>query len=1256
MKTLTHGFAKRILSLALALMMIVSLCVVGITSASSAEVEVETVGASRTFAAGDYIYVKNFTPSGWSANWFHSDVTEWMHLWNSSTNVAIDVKFELIEGTENAVGAIYGAKVTTAGTYTHVIFTRSHSTTDPWVEQNQTGDIPLDATNNCYTNLVVGGTTYTGSVYNGGGSSTTTGEFWVDLDGDLTTTLDQIFPDKEGSTYRLYLPSHVTVDSANKATLTFFVSEDSSLTIGGANIAATGSTYLFNTSGTYNLGGDFSGSLKLYKSSNVSTIYTTTNIDVPQGTYQGYEHKDDFETKGSIMVISPDGTQKNSDTVLKKIKGRGNSSWEASHKIIGKYAFNITLDKKAKLLDDSSKSKKYCLVSYNADEARMRNMLVYDLAAEIGVDFTAKFEPIDLYNNGKYIGSYLLTDKVEIGDPLVDIVNLDEINELLGTVDEDLGPFGDNFALYDDDSLMTRAYGGGSSINDTSTKGFYKYISNLEEPDPSEYADSGFLLEFELNERFDDEISGFISNEGQQIVCKYPEFATRNEIQFIMNKWNTAEALMYDETATYEELSEVIDVESFARMYLIQELTKNLDGGATSFYVFYHEGRLQAGCAWDYDWTLGQYEKTYTDRVNSGSDFYGNVDANPSNYGGWYLNSKNIYAASTLNAQAALCQNDAFWSVVTAEWDEIFYNTAMTYTAPSSSVSSAATLGGKIAEYYNLVKASTAMDETKWGLIASDPFIVNNWGSTDTGDTHEAATVWLSDWVYDRLTWMDKYISTDGSSHGTAPYNVNYVIQPPVVSADADSYQIGDTVTLTIENVTGGNYTYTIYKDGAQVATTTDSTYTFTADEKGISDYTVKATSNTSAKISDFSDAAAVNVEGVSLKLDVTAPEQVMVGDSIVIEASANVDETVTYTLFTSGDTQVAQNTTGEFTIATTKADADTTKSYYILASATVDGETLTAQYDIFDVEVTAFEFSVSLTAPESVEAGMIISLKATSTSNQAVTYTFYNAADDSVLATNTTGVYTIDALDSDIGTTKSFYVVATTTVAGDSYTATSETKSVSVTTVKETYEVTVYFKSTGTLGYKPLLTTTGTLEDMTDYAMIRDAYICKNATQTAAYYWYKADVTVSKASPSMSIQIKSSRYAMDATYNFTVSASGSYYFGIDNLNAGAEMINMTDWTEDERNWTQSALHMVYDAEIDAEKLAEVSARVNLRYIGDANDDGIVNIKDATLIQKYIAGITAFDDLGMDISDVDGDGRVTIKDATAVQKKLVALL
>lgn len=59
--------------------------------------------------------------------------------------------------------------------------------------------------------------------------------------------------------------------------------------------------------------------------------------------------------------------------------------------------------------------------------------------------------------------------------------------------------------------------------------------------------------------------------------------------------------------------------------------------------------------------------------------------------------------------------------------------------------------------------------------------------------------------------------------------------------------------------------------------------------------------------------------------------------------------------------------------------------------------------------------------------------------------------------------------------------------------------------------------------------------------------------------------------------------------------------------------------------------------------------------LGDADCDTKVNIKDATAIQKHIAGLITLSETGFVLADVDASGNVNIKDATAIQKYIAGI-
>ena len=73
------------------------------------------------------------------------------------------------------------------------------------------------------------------------------------------------------------------------------------------------------------------------------------------------------------------------------------------------------------------------------------------------------------------------------------------------------------------------------------------------------------------------------------------------------------------------------------------------------------------------------------------------------------------------------------------------------------------------------------------------------------------------------------------------------------------------------------------------------------------------------------------------------------------------------------------------------------------------------------------------------------------------------------------------------------------------------------------------------------------------------------------------------------------------------------------------------------------------------EEISIYAKFVPMPLLGDANGDGIVNITDATEVQKHIAEITMLTSIGKIAADVNGDGNVNIVDATLIQKYLAGV-
>lgn len=70
----------------------------------------------------------------------------------------------------------------------------------------------------------------------------------------------------------------------------------------------------------------------------------------------------------------------------------------------------------------------------------------------------------------------------------------------------------------------------------------------------------------------------------------------------------------------------------------------------------------------------------------------------------------------------------------------------------------------------------------------------------------------------------------------------------------------------------------------------------------------------------------------------------------------------------------------------------------------------------------------------------------------------------------------------------------------------------------------------------------------------------------------------------------------------------------------------------------------------------DISFDVNITVLYDVNMDGVVNVIDATLVQKHVVHNVEFDSYQLKLADTDHDGTISVVDATNIQKKIVSLL
>jgi hypothetical protein len=87
--------------------------------------------------------------------------------------------------------------------------------------------------------------------------------------------------------------------------------------------------------------------------------------------------------------------------------------------------YRIKLDKKADLFG-MGKNKHWTLLANSYDATLSIDRIVGYIGEQMGLDYTPRAVPVDLFLNGKYYGNYLLMEEVRVDENRVDIDVVDE--------------------------------------------------------------------------------------------------------------------------------------------------------------------------------------------------------------------------------------------------------------------------------------------------------------------------------------------------------------------------------------------------------------------------------------------------------------------------------------------------------------------------------------------------------------------------------------------------------------------------------------------------------------------------------------------------------------------------------------------------------------------------------------------------------------------------------------------------------------
>ena len=355
------------------------------------------------------------------------------------------------------------------------------------------------------------------------------------------------------------------------------------------------------------------GSVTLIKSAALNSVHIS--LEAPLQTVHASADRS-FGCAGYLVKRDPSGVTL-AEGAVERLSGRGNASWTHSG---DKRPYNLELEEAAQLVEGAGTARHWCLLSNNVrtdghDRTGLYSQVALQMFAALGGSSALSAEPVDLYLNREYRGTYLLAEKVEIQENRVDIRKSAYLTEdrtgVTRVLRDDLQPGGELWRL---EEIMQ----GGSNVRLVRQKRpeqdellctgiqAYQYASESElKPGGA----GGYLLELDF--RFYESRSWFVTRRGAQVVVREPEYASYAQLKEIACLVQEMEDALYADSglnALGRHYSEYLDLSSLAVSYALDAFTANTDAFLTSAFFYAdrdeHGGLtpLYSGPAWDYDY------------------------------------------------------------------------------------------------------------------------------------------------------------------------------------------------------------------------------------------------------------------------------------------------------------------------------------------------------------------------------------------------------------------------------------------------------------------------------------------------------------------------------------------------------------------------------------------------------------------------------------------------------------------------------
>ncbi len=340
------------------------------------------------------------------------------------------------------------------------------------------------------------------------------------------------------------------------------------------------------------INGKAAGTVCVAQSENLNALYITSDDPSAQGRDFVDASKSNIAT-AQMLLVDKDGKAVY-DGALTQLKARGNTTFTVAEK----KSYQIKLDKKSDLVACGEKVKTWTLLAGYNDATLLHDKLFKDLAASLGMPYTAASDWVDLYYDGVYRGTYLVSEKNAVNKTGVDITDMEDAYAGVNA------GYGSNMTT----ATAENQYGQ-----------TYRYTTGLTEP---ANITGGYLLELNgaqlsgTPEPKYDEASGFMTARGSAMNVKSPEWCGKDAMAYISEYYQAFEDAVYAQDAdgnytgynaeTGKYYYEYCDLTSLVQAYLLQSLSGNSDAFYSSLFFYKDaDGLMYAGPVWDMESTCG---------------------------------------------------------------------------------------------------------------------------------------------------------------------------------------------------------------------------------------------------------------------------------------------------------------------------------------------------------------------------------------------------------------------------------------------------------------------------------------------------------------------------------------------------------------------------------------------------------------------------------------------------------------------------